>query len=33
MKDFYFDTLDKTFWDKCVDHLRDPSLPVPERPN
>ena len=33
MKDFYLDALDKAFWDKCVDHLRDPSLPVPERPN
>ena len=33
MKDFYFDALDKAFWNKCVDHLRDPSLPVPERPN
>ena len=25
--------LDKAFWNKCVDHLCDPSLPVPERPN
>jgi hypothetical protein len=33
MKDFYLDALDKAFWNKCVDHLRDPSLPVPKRPN
>ena len=33
MKDFYFDALDKAFWQKCIDHLRDPTQPVPERPN
>ena len=34
LKDWYLDALDDTFWNKCIDHLRDPvNNPVPERPN
>ena len=30
---WYFDALDATFWKKLLDHHRDPTKPVPERPN
>ena len=33
LKDFYLDALDDDFWAKCINRLRDPSLPIPERPN
>ena len=30
---WYFDALDATFWKNLLDHHRDPTKPVPERPN
>ena len=33
LKDWYYGTLDDLFFKKPIDHLRDPNLPVQERPN
>ena len=33
MKDFYFDALDKSYWNKAIAHRRDPEKPIPVRPN
>jgi hypothetical protein len=33
LSDWYLDALDTTFWNKCIEHLRDTSKAVPERPN
>ena len=33
LKDWYNDALDDLFFKKLIDHLRDPNVPIPERPN
>ena len=33
LKDWYLDALDNVFWNRCIERLRDPSIPAPERPN
>ena len=33
LKDWYYDVLNDLFFKKLIDHLQDPSIPVPERPN
>ena len=33
LKDWYLDALDEGFWMKCVARFKDPSKPIPTRPN
>ena len=33
LSNWYLDALDATFWKNLLDHHRDPTKPVPERPN
>ena len=33
LNEWYFDALDKKFWNDCIEHRRNPEKPAPERPN
>ena len=33
LKDFYLFALDKAWWQKLIDRLLDPEVPIPTRPN
>ena len=33
LKDFYLFALDKAWWQKLIDRLLDPEVPIPARPN
>ena len=33
LQDWYLDALDNVFWNQCIEKLRDPNAPAPQRPN